>query len=115
MNIFNMDTVTCSQCGLDAQWESWIDLPMLDYAEEIIKCGHCGHTDLLAEGYQAYKNHLERQEAEARGEGREEPLGLIYQAEINGGVQTATTAATDPNLGDATEFSRWWSSLPALD
>ena len=39
----------------------------------------------------------------------------IDQAEDHGGIQNPTTAATDPNSGDATEFARWWNSLPALD
>ena len=115
MTIFNMHAAKCSECGLDSQWESWIDLPMLDYAEEIIKCNHCGHTELLAEGYQAYANHLARQEAHARGEGREEPEEVIVRAESHGGVQNPTTAAIDPNSGDASEVMKLLDAMPDLD
>ena len=115
MSIFNMHGAACSKCGMDAQWLSWIDLPMLDYAEEIIKCGNCGYTELLAEGYQAYKNHLERQEAQARVESREEPLGLIDQAEINGGAQSPTTATDEPGSGDASECMKLLDTVPDLD
>ena len=115
MNIFNMHAVTCSQCGLDAQWEQWIDIPQVHLSEEIIKCEHCGHNELVAKGGQAYERYMDKSKAKARGEDREKPEGLIDRADNHGGVQSTATSATDPNSGEASEVMTLLDSVPDLD
>ena len=115
MNIFNMETVTCSRCGLDAQWEQWIDIPQVHFSEEIIKCKYCGHTDLLAKGRQAYERYREMVDAGAPREVRDEPRGMIDDEDSHGETHSPANPTVRPGSEGVTEFSKWLDTLPPLD